>query len=156
MASFTSRKQKTRIEDWGLRIDVWGLTYEDWGLMYEVWGMMIEVWGLRYEWWWGIMFFCCCFFSGPFQPTELVLENRPEKWNFWLFSNRIFLESWDQARNESPEIFRIRGQLRSWEVIKGQIWKWTEPRHMIPFWKPQEVSMLDSYWLLVQVTIWGR
>ena len=62
-------------------------------------------------------------------------KNGPEKWFFSLFSNYMFLESWDQTGNESFEIFRIRGHLRSWEVIKGQIWKWTEPRHVITFWK---------------------
>ena len=30
---------------------------------------------------------------GPFQPTEVVLENGPEKGIFSLFSNYMFLES---------------------------------------------------------------
>ena len=85
---------------------------------------------------------CNCFWAwGSFQPLEHVLENGPEKWFFLLFSNYMFLESWDQAWNESVGIFRIRGYLRSWEVIKGQTWKITEPRHVICFWKPLEVSM---------------
>ena len=85
---------------------------------------------------------CNCFWAwGSFQPLEHVLENGPEKWFFLLFSNYMFLESWDQAWNESVGIFRIRGYLRSWEVIKGQTLKITEPRHVICFWKPLEVSM---------------
>ena len=74
------------------------------------------------------------------REQELVLENGPEKWFFWLFSTYMFLESWDQTGNESVGIFRIRGHLRSWEVIKGQTWKITEPRHDIYFWKPYNPS----------------
>ena len=63
---------------------------------------------------------CHCFWAwGSFQPVELVLENGLEKWIFWLFSTYMFLESWDQACNESVGIFKIRGHLRPWEVIKG-------------------------------------
>ena len=93
----------------------------------------------------GIIF---CF--GPFQPAEVVLQNWPEKWIFWLFSNTMFLESWDQTRNESVGIFRIRGHSRSWEVIKGQILKRTEPIHVIPFWKALEVSM--RCWCMPEAT----
>ena len=63
---------------------------------------------------------CHCFWAwGSFQPVELVHENGLEKWIFWLFSTYMFLESWDQACNESVGIFKIRGHLRPWEVIKG-------------------------------------
>ena len=39
------------------------------------------------------------FFNTPYHPPthppqEHVLENGPEKWFFWLFSNYMFLESW--------------------------------------------------------------
>ena len=85
----------------------------------------------------------------PFRPVEVVLENGFEKWFFWLFSYYMFLGSWDWARNGSFGIFRIRGHLSSWEVVKGQIWKWTESRHVICFWKPLEVSMEDLFWVWV-------
>ena len=57
----------------------------------------------------------------PLVRKYRLLENGPEKWNFWLFSNYMFLESQNQALNESFKIFRIQGHLRLLEVIKGQI-----------------------------------
>jgi len=67
----------------------------------------------------------------------------------------MFLESWDWARNGSFGFFRIRGHLSSWEVVKGQIWKWTESRHVICFWKPLEVSMEDLFWVRVSEVVRG-
>ena len=38
---------------------------------------------------------------------------------FLLFTTYIFLETWDKAWKELGGVFRIRGHLRSWEVVKG-------------------------------------
>ena len=100
------RKQKTEVH-WGAYIKKSTFSYLD---IFYIIGKLISC-ALR---------ICHCFWAlGSFQPAELVHENGPEKWFFWLFSTYMFLESWDQACNESVGIFRIRGHLRPWEVIKG-------------------------------------
>ena len=52
-------------------------------------------------------------------------------------------------RKLRPTVFQIYQKIsdpRSFDVVKGQISKTTETRHVIPFRKPLEVSMLDSCW----------
>ena len=115
--------ENTKTDDWGLRsIENRKLRGVEWG---EGKKMRILVWG-------------------PFQPTELVLENGFENWIFWLFSNAMFLESWGQPLFRSTKIFQIRGRLRSWEVVKGQISKLTETRHVIHFWKHETKTKMFS------------
>jgi hypothetical protein len=132
----THKNHKT--EGWGMRDEGWRMKSVECGMWTEEHVEHVEQnWSA-----WGNFGF------RPFRPVEVVLENGFEKWFFLLFSNSMFLESWDWARNGSFGFFRIRGHLSSWEVVKGQIWKLTESRHVVPFWKPLEVSMVDLFLFL--------
>ena len=61
---------------------------------------------------------------------------------FWKAETKLVMNLLEFLRSEV-----IWDRERSSKVIKGQTWKITEPIHVICFWKPLEVSMLDSYWL---------
>ena len=79
-----------------------GVVYKVWfqtrtsELRHEAWDMRHEAWGMRHEGCWGMVTQLLTqtvkhktlegeFFLGPFQPTELVLENSFENWFFFTF-----------------------------------------------------------------------